>query len=195
MIPAMRVRPWTMRLKMLMVITALFFFALDISGCSKKNETPPVAKKAQGKPTIGVPAHKMPSDARHSDPRLVHFNKGLQYSLHQKYDEAIAEYKLVLKTHPGNAPAYNNIGFAYYDKKDMDKAIENHGKALKIDPELANAYFGLALAYEKKGDKKKALANWKEYTKRADPKTKWHMKAMGHIKELTTKTNPKQKTH
>jgi len=193
MISAKSAGPWTLGLKMVLVVSVLTFLTLDISGCSKKNEAPAVAKKAQGKPTIGVPAHKVPVGPQHSSPHMEHFNKALQYSLHQKYDDAISEYKLVLKKHPNSAAAYNNIGFAYYDKKDIDKAIENHSKALELNPKLANGYFGLALAYEKKGDNNKALANWKEYAKMADPKIKWHKKAMSRIKELTK--NKKQKTH
>jgi len=192
MLSAQRVSPW---LRMLMAVAVLFFLAIDISGCSKKDEAPVVAKKTQAPQAGGNAAHKMPTDAQHSAPGMKHFNKGLEYSLQHKYAAAIKEYRLALKTRPKLAAAYNNIGFAYYDKKELDKAIKNHNKALEITPSLANAYFGLALAYEKKGDKDKALTNWKEFTKRADPKSKWHIKAMAHIKELTKKTNTKQKTH
>jgi len=193
MISAMREKPKTPRMRIFILIIALFFFAIDISGCSQQSEGPAVSKKPQGHKTIGVPAHKMPRNAKHRASYGEHFNKALQLAMQQKYDEAIKEYKLHLKAHPGSAAAYNNIGFAYYDKKDMDKAIENHRKALEISPSLVNGYFGLALAYEKKGDTKKALTNWQEFTKRADPKSKWHIKAMRHIKELTK--NKKQKTH
>ncbi len=191
---AMRPGPWTLRLRMLMVVTALIFFAFEISGCSKKKEAPATAPaKARSEKAPVVAPHQMPADAGHGVPGIDHFNKGLQLSSHKKYDEAIKEYRLALKARPKSAAAYNNIGFAYYDKKDMDRAIENHGKAVELNPSLANGYFGLALAYEKKGDNTKALANWKEFTKRVDPKSPWHKKAMEHIKELTK--NKKQKTH
>jgi len=193
MISAIRAGAWSPRLKMEVVVTVLFCLVLAVSGCSKTNEAPSAAKNIKGHKTIGVPAHKMPGDAAHSSSGISNFNKAVMLSRHKQYDEAIKEYLLHLKAHPKSAAAYNNIGFAYYDKKDLDKAIENHKKSLELNPELANGYFGLALAYEKKGDKKKALANWKEFTKRADPSSKWHKKAMEHIKELTK--NKKQKTH
>jgi len=181
-----------LRSGMLLAFMALFVLALDLSGCSKKNETPP-APRAAGQAAPAMAPHKMPPHGMKADPVMEHFNTGLKYSLKGKYDLAIKEYRAVLKKRPDSAAAYNNIGFAWYDKKDMDKAIKNHKKALKLNPDLANGYYGLALAYEKKGDKEKALKNWQEFTKRADPSSKWHMKAMDHIKKLTA--NRKQKTH
>ncbi len=176
-----------------LAIMALFLFGLAMSGCSKKNEAPSAPKKAIGRKTIGVPSHKAPPHTNPHDPAMEHFFKGLRLSQTHKYDLAIKEYREVLKKRPKSAEAYNNIGFAYYDMKDYKRAIKNHKKALEINHDLANAYFGLALAYEKKGEKKKALANWQEFTKRADPGSKWHKKAMEHIKDLTK--NQKQKTH
>jgi len=185
-----------LRSGMLLAFMALFVLALDLSGCSKKSDTPATskaAKQAGQRAAPPVAPHKMPPHSTPSDPVMEHFNKGLRNSLQGKYDKAIKEYRAVLKARPDSAAAYNNIGFAWYDKKDMDKAIKNHKKALELNPDLANGYYGLALAYEKKGDKEKALKNWQEFTKRADPSSKWHLKAMDHIKKLTA--NKKQKTH
>ncbi len=177
---------------MLLAFTALLVLGLDLSGCSKKNETPP-APKAAGQAGPAMAPHKMPPHGTQVNPLMEHFDKGLQYSLKGKYDQAIKEYRAVLKKRPDSAAAYNNIGFAWYDKKDMDKAIENHKKALKLNPDLANGYYGLALAYEKKGEREEALKNWQEFTKRADPSSKWYLRAMDRIKKLTA--NRKQETH
>ncbi len=173
------------------VMIALIILGLDMSGCSKKSKTGTTATGNGGKARA---LHHLPPHATlKQDPATEHFNKGLKYSLQGKYDQAIEEFNIVLKTRPESAAAYNDLGFAWYDKNDLDKAIEYHKKALELNPDLANVYFGLGLAYEKKGEREKALKNWQEFTKRTDPKNKWHLKAMDHIRRLTKKG--KKKTH
>ncbi len=185
--------PRLLRWRPFFLLTLFFCSALVLGGCSGKEEASPVPVKAKSGDGAAVKAHKIPTDAAHLDVGFQHFNKGLKLALQGKYDMALKEYEQALKVHPKSAETYNNIGFAYYDKKDYDEAISNQEKALELNPDIANAFFGLALAYEKKGDKEKALVNWKEFTKRADPKSKWHKNAMRHIKDLTM--NKKQMTH
>lgn len=177
----------------LIVVSVFFCFAVVLGGCSGKDEGTAPSVKGQAVKGAAADAHKMPKDAAHLDVGFQHFNKGLRLALQGKYDLALKEYEEALKTHPDSAETYNNIGFAYYDKKEFDEAIANQKKALELNPEIANAYFGLALAYEKKGEMQKALSNWKEFTKRSDPKSKWHKNAMRHIENLST--TKKQMTH
>ena len=68
------------------------------------------------------------------------------------------------------------------------KAVVHQKKALELKPELANGYFGLAMAYEKMGKKTEAIANWKEFSKLAQPHSKWWMTAQEHIQALEGKT-------
>lgn len=165
-------------LKMVCLITVFTAYALIFNGCSKKGEKTP-AGAPQGSATA-LNAGK------------EHFEKGVQLSLKRQYDDAIKEYEESLKINPKSPEAYNNLGFAYYDKGDFDKAVDNQKKALELNPNLENAYYGLAQALEKKGDKAGALNNWKEFMKRSEPHSKWWMQAQAHIKNLEqTKTKGK----
>ncbi len=125
-----------------------------------------------------------------SDRIIEHFNRGLRYSFSKNYDDAIKEFEEVLKLNPNSAEAYNNIGFAYFDKGDIDNAIIQHKKALEINPRLANAYYGLALAYEKKDRVQDAITNWDKYIKLSPPGTVWVDKAKRRLNRLKEKKGP-----
>lgn len=141
-------------------------------GCSKKEEAASTKKAPE--------VQQQTPD----DPAREHFEKGVRLSLQKDYEAAIAEYEKSLEYNPQSAPAYNNLGFAYYDKGDIDKAIEAQKKALDIDPQLPNGYYGLALALEKKGDEEGALENWKAFIKYAEPHSKWWIKAQERITSI-----------
>ena len=113
-----------------------------------------------------------------------HFNRGLRYSFSKNYDGAIKEFQEVLKLDPNSAEAYNNIGFAYFDKGDINNAIIQHKKALEINPDFANAYYGLALAYERKNRVKDAITSWDKYIELAPEGTVWVEKAKKRRKRL-----------
>lgn len=151
---------------------AVFLFSA-VLGCSREKAPQQKAQDAAVAPA--------------ADPGKEHFEKGVQLSLKGQHDEAIKEYEETIKINPKSAEAYNNLGFAYFDKGDADKAIEAQKKALEITPGLANGFYGLAMAYEKKGDKANAISNWKEFAKLSQPHSKWWMKAQEHIEALEGK--------
>ena len=128
------------------------------------------------------------------DPARTHFNKGVEFSLKGDLAEAIREYEAAIKINPGIPEAHNNLGFAYMDQGELDKAVDHQKKALELKPDLANGYFGLAMAYEKMGKKTEAIANWKEFSKLAQPHSKWWMTAQEHIRALegTAPATPKK---
>src|SRR3990172_3014746 len=94
----------------LSVLAALLFTAPY--GCSK-------GEQAQ------QPQEAAPAGQAQADPGKEHFEKGVQHSLKGELDQAIKEYETVLTLNPQSAEAYNNLGFAYYDKGDKKGAIEN----------------------------------------------------------------------
>lgn len=72
-------------------------------------------------------------------------------------ETAMTYYKKVLKYHPDDFMALNNVGGALMEQGKFDEAIETFEKCLKIDKTYMNAYYGMALAYYNKKDAKKAM--------------------------------------
>ena len=86
--------------------------------------------------------------------------KGIDYSRHDKYDEAIAEFNNAIKINPGSANAYYGLGFIYDKKGDLDKAVANFSKAIEIDPALTDAYYNRGFAYYKKGSFDQSISDY-----------------------------------
>lgn len=62
-----------------------------------------------------------------------------------RYDDAIREYRLVLKDVPGNAEILSNVGIAYHLKGEYPQAVAAFQEALKEKPGLvaANLFLGI----------------------------------------------------
>ncbi|MDR3253347.1 MAG: tetratricopeptide repeat protein [Endomicrobium sp.] len=58
---------------------------------------------------------------------------GKFYFLNNKYDEAVSEFKKVLKINPSNAEAYYNIGLIKETANLLEEAREMYSKALAIN--------------------------------------------------------------
>ncbi|MBL7198455.1 MAG: tetratricopeptide repeat protein [Candidatus Omnitrophica bacterium] len=81
-------------------------------------------------------------------------NLAIVYGQQGKHDEAIMQYKEILKTDPPIYKAgeiHHNVGILYHKMKKYDMAIEEYGLALKINPKSSFTYYNLALTYFKKG--------------------------------------------
>jgi tetratricopeptide (TPR) repeat protein len=70
----------------------------------------------------------------------------------QKYDEAVAIYRTILRGAPSLSVVNLQIGAAYRGLKDYDKAIAAYNDLLKAEPDNARAQLGLAMANMEKGD-------------------------------------------
>lgn len=84
-------------------------------------------------------------------------NLGTLYLLMRKWDLAIGCFQKSVKDILYKTPefAYNNMGFAYYNKGDYKEAINHYHMALKSSPSFASCYANLGLAYE-------AVKRWEE---------------------------------
>ena len=84
-------------------------------------------------------------------------NLGTLYLLMKKWDLAIECFQKAVKDILYKTPefAYNNMGFAYYNKGEYKKAINYYHMALKSSPSFASCYTNLGLAYE-------AIKRWDE---------------------------------
>jgi tetratricopeptide (TPR) repeat protein len=60
---------------------------------------------------------------------------GKFYFMNNKFDEAIAEFKKVLKLNPSNAEAFYNIGLIKEVSKLPNEAKDMYSKALSINPD------------------------------------------------------------
>ncbi|MGH6854589.1 MAG: tetratricopeptide repeat protein [Aestuariivirga sp.] len=58
------------------------------------------------------------------------------------------------------ATAYNNRGFAYYDKGEYDRAIADFDKAIALNPKYAKPYNNRGFAYYDKGEYGRAIADF-----------------------------------
>jgi type IV pilus assembly protein PilF len=84
-------------------------------------------------------------------------NLGTLYLLVKKWDLAIACFQNAVKDILYKTPqfAYNNMGYAYYNKGEYEKAIQYYNMALQSSPSFASCYTNLAIACE-------AIKRWEE---------------------------------
>lgn len=77
-------------------------------------------------------------------------NLGTLYLLQKKWDSAIDCFQIAVSDILYRTPhfAYNNMGFAYYNKSDYQEAIKNYQKALQSFPSYSLCYENLARSYE-----------------------------------------------
>ena len=84
-------------------------------------------------------------------------NLGTLYLLMRKWDLAIECFQTAVKNIIYKTPeiAYNNMGYAYYNKGEYEKAINHYNMALRSSPSYAGCHANLGLAYE-------AIKRWEE---------------------------------
>jgi|GEM_PF-5785396 len=92
-------------------------------------------------------------------------NKGVVYSIMEKYNEAIKCYEEAIKLNPYYAGAWNNKGNVYDEMKEYNKALECYNKALEIDPYDAGAWNNKGNVYDEMKEYNKALECYEEAIK------------------------------
>src|SRR5256885_3276747 len=89
------------------------------------------------------------------DYAIAYSSLGLIYSLQEKYEEAIEQYKkaILFQTEESyRANDYRSIGLAYHNMKRYDEAIENLREAIRLKPNDPLAYEALAGIYVGQGN-------------------------------------------
>ncbi len=104
---------------------------------------------------------------------LARFNRGIALLEQYRYDEAVAEFRKVLKFAPDWTAARFNLGVAYFNMHGTEKALEHLEKGrneleavLKEQPGHLHAHFALGLLHEHLGENEKALAHYETVYKK-----------------------------
>jgi tetratricopeptide (TPR) repeat protein len=78
----------------------------------------------------------------------VHYKKALTLLLGGVYEEALKEFREVLRKEPGNALAYKGLGQVFFETRRYDDAEKNFLKAIELDPRLWEAHNFLGMIYD-----------------------------------------------
>lgn len=77
---------------------------------------------------------------------MDHYGKGLELSKAEKNEEAIAEFRIALGSHPAFAPCHSEIGKIQLKAGRLDEAVNSFRVAIKVDPENFDAHLNLGIA-------------------------------------------------
>lgn len=99
-------------------------------------------------------------DPSHSDARL---NKSALHISERDWDKAIEESQAAVRNIFYRTPemAYNNIGWAYYNKGDYERAVEHYKKAVQANYNFSLAHYNMGLAYEKADRLREAIESYR----------------------------------
>ena len=117
------------------------------------------------------------------------FELALQNQKDNNFEEAIKNYKKVLKAEPNHFIALFNSALIFSKIKKYKNAIEHFKRAIKIKPDNANCYNNLGNAYKDQGKLKESKIYY-EKTIKIEPK---HVNAHYNLGSLYFKKNNIQK--
>lgn len=105
----------------------------------------------------GTPARAAGLDpAPASKPRNADFDRGRALVEQGKYRDAIPVLQRAVAAEPGNADAFNLLGFATRKSGDAPGSLQYYNKALSLDPKHIGAHEYIGEAYLMLGDVRKA---------------------------------------
>ncbi len=90
----------------------------------------------------------------------MHFDKGTEYMIIEKWDKAIVEFNKAIELNPKLTGAYVMRGRAYHEKGQYNKAIADYTQALQLNPKADAAYYNRGLLFHKKQQYDKAIADY-----------------------------------
>jgi tetratricopeptide (TPR) repeat protein len=103
----------------------------------------------------------------------THYDLGIAYKEMGLIEEAMNEFRQVMKDPPREVQCHLMLGLCYIEKQSYTEAINQFKKGLYVegitDPEALSLYYELGQAYEKIGDPREALYYYDKVQKR-DPK-------------------------
>lgn len=100
-----------------------------------------------------------------AEPAVAHNNLGTALMDQHRVDEAIEQFKMVLKTNRLDAGAYFNIGLALAQKQNPEGATRNYRMAVRLKPDFHRAIYALSVDLAKKGEFGEAIAQLQQALK------------------------------
>jgi tetratricopeptide (TPR) repeat protein len=93
----------------------------------------------------------------------AHMNLGAVYLELKSWDTAIPHFEAALEDIFYRTPewAYNNLGWAYYNKGDYRNALVNYKKAVEINQRFAMAFNNMGLTYDRTENTEEAVNAFK----------------------------------
>ncbi len=89
---------------------------------------------------------------------MAHFQNGLRLQAEGRSEEAVAEYRKVLRIRPGNAMANANLIGLYLRLGRLDEAERLYRACLEINPEIAEVHYNYGLLSRKRGRFQEAVS-------------------------------------
>jgi tetratricopeptide (TPR) repeat protein len=93
---------------------------------------------------------------------LAYLNRGKEYYVRRKYDDAIKEFDQALAINRDLFEAYFCRGTVYGNKGDHDKAITDLSEAIRLNPSYADAYNNRGVNYHEKGMYDRAIEDFSD---------------------------------
>ena len=91
---------------------------------------------AQKKETLENVIVQAMADVGREKMKLYHYQRGLSYEYNKSYEDAVEEYKKVLKIDPNNSDTYLQLASIYtYQIRDLDKAEVYAKEYAKLEPQ------------------------------------------------------------
>ena len=98
------------------------------------------------------------ASAQSSDQDIVeHFRRGEDFLKQEQFEQAIGEFKRVLRLRPGLVEAEINIGLAYHSLCDYQLAVDHLSRGLRQKPDLLAPNVLVGIDYLKLGSAEKAV--------------------------------------
>jgi len=90
----------------------------------------------------------------------VQYKKGLSLVAGKINEDAIKEFKAVIKRDPGYALAYEGLGLAYFQMGKYEKSEKHFSKALELNPKLWKSNNFLGTIYDRQKKYEKAIQKY-----------------------------------
>ena len=93
---------------------------------------------------------------------IAHVSLGIELVRKGRIEEAISQYREVIRLKPDYALAHNNLGYALLRTGQLDEAISQYQEAIRLKPDYALAHNNLGNALYRKGRDNEAISQYQE---------------------------------